>query len=140
MSKIHNADAFTLMLGGFQIESGRGNDTFVEIATQEDFMTHTAGIDGEGTWSVNKNNYAIVSIHLMQTSSGNQVITAMHNASKLAGGILYPIFGEDRNGTYKIASDECAILKDPDWTIAKEAGVVVWIVGVDRPEIFSGGH
>lgn len=140
MSKIHNANAVTVVFGGFTIDFGKGADTFIEIATQEDFMTHTAGIDGEGTWSVNKNNYAVVSVNLMQTSSGNQVFTAMHNASKIAEGLLYPLFIENRNGTYKLVSDECAILKDPDWTFAKEAGVVIWTIGVDRPEIFSGGH
>ena len=139
-STVYSADAVTLTLGGLQVESGRGPDEFLRIEQQEDDFTYTAGIDGEGVFSKQNNRFTLVTITLMQTSAGNGVLSALHNASKLLGGSPMPIYVEDRNGTSKLVSSAALIMKTPDETYAKEAGTVDWVVGVHDPERFVGGH
>lgn len=139
-STVYSGNAVTFSLSGITIESGRGEDTFLEISQQEDDFTYKAGLDGEGVWSENLNHYTLVTLTLMQTAAGNGVLSAVHNASKLAGGLPAPIFVEDRNGTSKMVSGAAMILKTPDETFAKEAGTTVWVIGVHSPERFVGGH
>lgn len=136
----YSGNAITFTFAGAMIESGRGPDTFLEIAQQEDDFTYQAGIDGEGVWSENRNRYTVMTLTLMQTAAGNDVLSAIHNASKLAGGLPSPVYAEDRRGNSKLVSGSAMILKTPDETFAKEAGTTVWTIGVHEPERIVGGH
>lgn len=136
----YSADDYTLTIAGVTIESGKGPDTFVEIAQQGDDFEYTAGIDGEGVFSHNENRYTLMSVHLLQTSSGNAVLSALHSASVRAKGLLYPIHGEDSRGTSKIVSEAAVIVKTPDETIARAAGETVWVIGIHNPIRTVGSH
>lgn len=136
----YSGNDYVLDVAGVNIDSGRGPDTFVEIAQQEDDFTYAAGLDGEGVFAENLNHYTLVTLYLMQTSTGNAKLTALHNASRLAGGLLYPISGQDSRGTSKIVSEACMIMKMPDEAFAKEAGVIAWVIGVHDPDRIIGSH
>jgi len=135
-----SADAWTFMFAGITIETGKGPDEFLKLEQQEDDISYTAGIDGEGVFSVNKNTYTKCTLTLLQTSKGNGVLSAIHNASKLADGLPAPLAISDRKGTSKSISPSCMILKMPDETVAKQAGVCVWEFGMHQPERFVGNH
>lgn len=137
---VYSANAVTLTLAGLNIESGRGPDEFLRIEQQNDDFTYNAGIDGEGVFSENRNHYTLLTVTLMQTSQGNDVLSALHNASKLAGGSPFPAYVEDRRGTTKLVSGAALIMKTPDQTFAREAGTVVWVIGVHDPQRHVGGH
>lgn len=139
-STVYSADAVTLVAGGLTVESGRGPDEFLRIEQQEDDFTYQAGIDGEGVHSFSKNTHTLVTVTLMQTSAGNDVLSALHNASKLAGGSPVPIYVEDRNGNSKLVSSAAVITRMPNETYAREAGTVEWIFSVHQPERHVGGH
>ena len=136
----YSGNDYVLTVAGFDIDSGRGPDTFVEISQQEDDVTYAAGLDGEGVFSENLNRYTLITVYLMQTSAGNARLSALHNASRRAGVLLYPISGQDARGTSKIVSEACVITKMPDEAFAKEAGVVTWVIGVHAPEREIGSH
>jgi len=137
---VYSANEATFTLGGVSIESGRGIDEFLRIEQQNDDFTYTAGLDGEGVFSEQRNRYTLVTVTLLQTSAGNDVLSAMHNASKKLGGSPMPCYAEDRKGTTKLVSGAALILKTPDQTFAREAGTVVWVIGVHDPERHVGGH
>jgi len=139
-STVYSADEVTCMVGGLNIESGRGDDEFLKIEQQEDDFSYKAGIDGEGVFSQNKNTYTLVTITLLQTSAGNAILSGLHTASKLAGGLQVPVYVEDRKGSSMLISAAGMITKMPDEAWAKEAGVTVWTIGVHQPERIVGGH
>lgn len=136
----YSADDYVFDLAGQRVDSGRGPDTFIEIAQQNDDFTYNAGIDGEGVFSHNKNRGTLVTLTLMQTSAGNALLSALHNASIKAGGLLYPCAGQDARGTSKIISEACMITKMPDESFAKEAGTVSWAIMVHNPQREVGSH
>jgi hypothetical protein len=136
----YSGNDYVLTVGGLDIDSGRGPDTFVEIAQQEDDVNYSAGMDGEGVFSENLNRYTIITVYLMQTSTGNARLSALHNASRRAGVLLYPVSGQDSRGTSKIVAEACVIAKMPDEAFAKEAGVTTWVLKVHAPEREIGSH
>lgn len=136
----YSGNDYVLSIANVNIDSGRGPDTFVEIAQQGDDFGYSAGMDEEGVFFQNNNSYTLLTVTLMQTSKGNAVLSALHNASKRAGGIMYPISGEDSRGTSKIVSEACMIMKMPDEAITREPGVTQWIIGVHAPEREIGSH
>lgn len=137
----YSAKDYVLDLANLPIDSGRGTDTFVEIAGEEDDFGYQGGLDGEGVFfELSASEYTILTVYLMQTSAGNATLSALHIASKKARGIMYPISGQDTGGTSKIVSEAAMILKLPDEAWAKEPGVNAWRIGVHKPDRFVGGH
>ena len=136
----YSADDYSLSIANLEINSGRGTDTFVEIAAQEDDFGYKAGIDGEGVFYEIPGDYTLITVYLMQTSAGNALLSGLHIASKKAKGLLYPIAGSDSRGTSKIISEACMIMKMPDEAFAKEPGVITWVIGVHDPERLIGSH
>ena len=137
---VYSAFRVTLNVASQAIESGRGPSDFLSIVQQEDDFGYTQGLDGEGAFSENRSDYTVLEVTLMQTAAGNDVLMAIHFASKAAGGLLVPVFVEDRKGNSKMVSGEGIILKTPDETFAKEVGTTVWRIGVHAPERQVGGH
>lgn len=136
----YSGNAITFNLATQIIESGRGEDTFVEISQQNDDTTYSQGMDGEGVWSDSVNNYAIITLTLMQTAAGNGILSGIYWASKVAGGLSVPVYIEDRNGTSKFASASARILKLPDESYGRAAGTIQWMIGCHDPVRFVGGH
>lgn len=140
MARPHDASAIKCFLGGLEVTSGRADGTFLEIAQENPDFSYTPGADGSGTFNRLHNRYTVYRLTLLQTSPGNAVMSTLHQASLKAGGIEYPAYTEDTNGTSRSAGTEAMILKTPDETYATEAGTVVWEIGVRNPERFVGGH
>lgn len=137
---VYSANAVTLNVASRAIESGRGPDEFLKIEQAADDFSHTAGLDGEGCFNELKDDYTTITVTLLQTSAGNGELWAIHQASKLAGGLMVPLFVEDRKGSSKLVATEAMILKNPDETYAKEAGTAVWVIGCSPDVRVVGGH
>lgn len=135
----HSADEQSFSLAGLTIDSGRA-DSWLQIAQQNDDFGYEAGADGEGVFWQDKNEYTVVQLTLMKNAAGNTVLSALHTASKAAGGLPVPCGYSDTKGTGKMVSEAALILKTPDETIAKEPGTVVWMIGVHQPTRVVGGR
>lgn len=142
MVKIYSASQVSFIFALVPIDGGRGDDEFVSITKEEDTFMYKAGVDGEGTRSESKNSYHKVSLTLMQTSSGNAFLSAIHNGDILlpGGSGVAPILVRDKQGKSLFTSPEAWIIKDPDLKYGKEAGTVVWDFGVHQPASFVGGN
>jgi hypothetical protein len=140
--KVYSAAEISFIFSGIPIDGGRGDDEFCEIAKQEDTYTYKAGIDGEGTRSETKNSYHKVTLTLMQTSSANALLSALHNGDiAIPGGQgIAPILVKDRQGASLFTAAEAWIEKIPDLKYAKEAGTVKWIIGCHQPVNVLGGN
>lgn len=139
-STVYSADAITFSMAGLPIDSGRGTDEFLRIEQEEDDFTYTAGVDGEGVFNHKMNKFTTITLTLLQTAKGNDVLSALHQASMLAGGLPSPVFMEDRKGNSKLVSDAAIIKKMPDETFGGEADTTEWVIGVHDPVRFVGGH
>jgi hypothetical protein len=137
---VYSADAWSFNFAGLQIETGKGTDEFLKIEQQDDNVTAQVGIDGETVFSVLPQGLVKISLTLLQVSKGNGVLSAYHNASIKAGGLPAVLGIEDRNGTSRVVSPSAMIIRFPDETAAKEAGVVVWEFLVAASERFVGNH
>lgn len=140
--KVYSANEITFNFSGIPIDSGRGDDEFCEIAKVEDTFSYKSGVDGEGTRSESKNTYHKVTLTLMRTSSGNALLSAIHNGDiAIPGGSgVAPILIRDRQGTSTFVAAEAWIEKIPDNVYAKEANTVKWVFGVHAPDNFLGGN
>lgn len=140
--RIYSANEVTFNFLGLSIESGRGDDEFVRIEKEEDAFTAKAGIDGEVTRSESKNNIHRVTVTLMQSSKGNDLLSAIHNGDiKIPGGSgVGPAMVRDRQGTSICVDPEAFITKFPDQSFSKEAGTVEWVFIFPNPERFVGGN
>lgn len=140
MAKPYSAKEIKFFINAIPIDSGRADGSFLEAAQQNPDVSYTPSADGDGTFNQRHDRYTVYRVTLLQTSQGNSILSALHNASKLAGGLQYPVYTEDANGTSRSAGTEAMIIKTPDETYATEAGTVVWEIGVKNPERFVGGH
>lgn len=137
----YSGDDITFTLNGLAIESGRGPDEFLKIEKQEDsFGVQESQIDGEAAWFHKKGTYTIVTLTLMQTAAGNDVLNALHQADLLTGNGAGPIFIEDRRGNSKYVAPSARILKTPDESHQAEPGSLVWTIGVVGGLRLVGGH
>ncbi len=140
--KVYSASEITFNFAGIPLDSGRGDDEFCAITKVEDTFTYKAGVDGEGTRSESKNSYHKVTLTMMRTSSGNAILSAIHNGDMaVPGGLgIAPIMVRDRQGTSTFVAAEAWIEKIPDNTYAKEANTVQWVFGCHQPVNFVGGN
>ncbi len=139
-STVYSAQAITFSVAGLDVANGLGKDVFLEIEQEGDDYTYTQGLDGEGVFSLVPGGPTRLKATLLQTAAGNGVLTALHKASLLAGGLTYPIYWEDRKGTSKGISAAGVIAKLPNEKFGKEADENVWEFILHDPERLVGGH
>lgn len=139
---VYSAHQVSLIFAGIPIESGRGPDEFIAIAKANDTYTFQAGVDGDGVFSEDLNNYHTVTVTMMATAKGNAVFSAIHlgDIKTRSGAGIVPILIRDKNGTDVFIASEARIIKWPDESKGKEAGTFQWVIGVPNPQRFLGGH
>lgn len=140
--KVYSANEVSVSFAAIPIDSGRGDDEFVRIEQQEDTYTYKAGVDGEGTRSESRNFYTVVTLTVMQSSSANERLSAIHNLDiKVPGGSgVGPMLVRDCQGLTVFASSQAWIIKPPDQSFAREAGTREWKIGCHAPANFVGGN
>lgn len=139
-STVYSADAINFQIATLAIASGKGKDTFLEIEEEEDQWEYVQGLDGEGMFCLKQGGATRLKLTLLATSAGNGVISALHSASVLAGGLTYPFYYEDAKGTSKLAAGSGVIVKLPPQKFGATPGDVVWEFIVHAAARFVGGH
>jgi hypothetical protein len=139
--KVYSIGEHSFSFAGLPCDSGRGPDEAFSWEQKEPNFTYKAGSDGEGTFSENKVTYCELTLTLMQTSSYNQVLSAILNGDiKIAGGAgIAPLMCRDRQGLTTIAG-QARILGPPKQKRGKEVDVNQWVFGVHSPVRLDGGN
>jgi hypothetical protein len=146
-STVYSLQAVTLIVAAVDIAAaggvGEDNGEGVTIEQAEDDIGYKAAADGTGAFFSKQNRYTVIKVKALQTGKVNQLLTAIHLASRSLNPDAptpFPVYFEDRNGTSKLVSDAALTLKLPDESYGVEPGYVEWSIGVHDPTRIVGGH
>src|SRR5690606_10331698 len=129
MAKQYSVDEVSVSVSGVPVSAGRGDGAFVRIEKPEATFSVKQGVDGEATYWESKKNMHRVTVILMQSSSSNDFLSALHNGDILSGSGLgiVPFMVKDGLGTSLLTEAEARIEKLPDEEMAEEPGTVEWV-------------
>lgn len=137
----YDASQVLMIMAGIPVQ-GLADGTFVSAAFNEDGFTLTVGTDGEGTRAKTNNRSGRVTFTLMQSSSSNDLLSALHNLDLNSpnGDGIGPLLIKDRSGRTLITAESAWIVKHPDAEYAREASTREWIVETDELIASQGGN
>ena len=126
---------FIVITMGAVLVTGYAPDTFVNVATEDDFFVKQRGADGT-VERYAKNVYdAMITLTLLATSVSNQGLQLLHDTDKLTNAGKVPFLMKDLNGTTLATFPQAWIKKNPDlegsssettreWTIDTGPGII----------------
>jgi len=118
VKKVYSYDPalITLQLAGVFL-TGYAEDSKVEIEQNEDDIIPKAGVDGDQTFTTNNNKSATITVTLNSASPMVNFVTDLARAHQ-----PFPIVISDMNDNGRsFGTDDCAILKTPNYIRHKEA-------------------
>lgn len=141
--KVYNADEVTVILGGVIIDSGLADGEFLRIEQESDDTEDVAGTDGEVAVSRTNDRRATVTILVMQTSNGNDGLTALstltREAAAMAGAIV-PLLVKDNNGRTVIEAANAWVARAPDRSFDRTAQTNEWKIRAAQLARVDGGN
>lgn len=137
--KTYDPAKFSLIFGG-KIIHGFVEGTAIEVERNEQAFNLKVGVDGEGSRAKSNNRSGKVTIHLMQTSSSNDDLSAIALADELSNSGVNPLLAKDGSGRSAFAASTAWIQKVPKADFAKEIGERVWVLETNDLDVFIGGN
>jgi hypothetical protein len=130
--KVYDSNQVKISIVGIPITGGFADGEFLRLERETEAFTDVVGTDGEVTRSKTNDNRATVTILLMQTSSDNQLLSALHNTDKSqnGGAGVGRFLVEDLNGQTLHEGPNCWIMTDPDASYDREATAREWQIRV----------
>jgi hypothetical protein len=139
-TKHYDPDQVQFLFAGVPIE-GYAEDSMIEVAWESEAFRMVKGVDGQVTRSKVLGRIAKITVHLMQSSISNAVLTGIHTQDLLsAGGAgVSPTMIRDGNGASLFVSDEAWIENFPAIAYGPTAGPRDWVIVVVNPKVIEGG-
>lgn len=116
----------SVIFGVAQI-TGFAEGDAVEITEENDAFNSVSGADGHVDRVKNNANFLTIIFRLRQTSPTNQILSALHNADRIASAPL-PLLIKDRSGNSLVAAKTAWIVKNPNLTYGNEATQREWTI------------
>lgn len=141
-AKVYDADQVVMVFMGIPISSGYADGEFLTIEQEaQDFETKV-GTDGEVTRSKTNNRHAIIKVKLMQSSDGNEALSAINNVDIAASGGLGigPMLIKDLQGTTLYTAAKCWIARPPDVSFDRTATAREWTLECAQLLRLDGGN
>lgn len=140
-TKIFDPFKFNIVLGGVTMQ-GFSESTMCKFEFESESMSDVVGVDGEVSRSTNMDTRAKLTVSLMQTSSTNDLLSAMLVAGRIGlnGGDVAACRMEDLNGRLVIAGAEAWIMDRPKPTYGKTASEYEWVIRIANCDAFFGGN
>lgn len=133
-AKTHNSNEISISFANLQIDSGRVDGDFVTTEFNSELYTSKVGADGEVTRSKTNDFSGKITIKLMSTSEGHQILTRLFNIARasLNGDDMAPFQLRDRNGGLVEHAETAWIEKAPSNAVGKEVGEREWVLATDN--------
>jgi len=120
--------------------SGFAEDSMIEAERPEPTYADVAGADGQVTRAKTSDKRGTVTIHLMQSSDTNDLLSALHIADEQSNAGVRPLMIKDMSGTTVLSASHAWIERPAAANFAKGAGERVWVIKCARLEFFVGGN
>lgn len=122
------AEQITIFFCGLLIDSGYADGEFLSIEQSEKDYTAVVGTDGEVTRCKTNNRHTTITIKLMQTSSGNDKLSALSNLDiSVPGGAGVGAFlVRNRLGRSLYTAEKAWIAGPPKVSFDREAQTMEW--------------
>lgn len=137
----YDPDLVDVVIDGVTM-SGYQEDSIVEFEYDDDFYEVVKGVDGDVSRSRKVARTAKLTIHLLNTSKSNAVLTGLMTPSFTSGNGTADMFAlliRDRNGASFIACDKCWIMKAAPVAHAGKAQPRDWVITCVAPVMFETG-
>jgi len=137
----YDAAEVTISLAGQPLDSGLTDGEFLGIeAASEDWQTKV-GADGSVVRYKTNDRRATITLTLMQTSSGNDLLSQLREADLTAnnGAGVGAFIARDLGGRTVARAQAAWVKKAPKISRGKEAGEVAWELECAALEITVGG-
>ncbi|MCK6585958.1 MAG: DUF3277 family protein [Polyangiaceae bacterium] len=140
--KTYSADQVSLSIANVPITGGFADGEFVKIEHESDRWTDVVGTDGEVTRCKTNDRRATVTVLLMQTSTDNDLLSALALIDDVTpgGAGVGELLIRDRLGTTIFSAEAAWIAKTPDATFDREAKAREWKIRCERLDEHQGGN
>lgn len=119
--------------------TGFAEGSFVTVARDEDAFNLTVGSDGEGARAKSNIKSGTVTLTLLQSSAGNDILSTLAKSDELNGGGVFPLLVKDASGRSLFAAETAWVQKLPDSEFSNEITSREWVIRTDKLEAFVGG-
>jgi hypothetical protein len=123
-------------------QAGAGENVFLEISQDGPSFAYKKGADGSVTRYATNEPITKVKVHLMQTSAGNAIFSAMLAAdvASLNGAGIGTFVAQDLNGTSVYAFDDAWVSGPPEAGFGKDPTERVWELHMTNGGRVDGGN
>ncbi|BFQ92373.1 phage structural protein [Gallibacterium anatis] len=132
-------DEVSIVIGA-AIATGFADGTFIDIEEISDGVTSVAGADGEVARTTSADPRKKITLTLMQTSSTNDVLSALYAADKVSKNATFPIAVKDLRGRSLFAASTAWITKSAKLEFGKEIGSREWVIETADGTLTVGGN
>ncbi len=108
--------------------TGYAPDTFLTIATEDDFFEKVRGADGSVERYAKNVFDAMITLTLLGTSMSNEQLMILHELDKLTNAGKVPFLMKDLLGTTLAAFAQAWIKKTPDMEVSSSAITREWTI------------
>lgn len=118
---------------------GYADDTFIEVAYDEDAVTAIVGAGGDVVRTLNLNEMATITVTILEESPTNAYLATAAYQDRLFGLSTGPMFVKNVRGTYLGQGDTAWIKKVADVSYGKTSGQRQWTFHVAKWITAGGG-
>lgn len=129
---------FLVIFGGTRL-SGFVEGTFLEVEFDDDSFQDQAGVDGEVCRVQNAKAIATATVHILQSSGTNDILSGYFLADKSLNAPL-PFLVKDMSGRTVLESTESWILRIPPLNYAEEVQSREWQIRCAKLVAHVGGN
>lgn len=137
--KTYSPTQISISVAGTTIR-GYADGTFVSIEHEDDAFTKVVGADGEVARTHSANESARITLTLMQTSSSNDVLSALELADRISLKGVFPVMVKDNNGRSLYVANEAWVVKPADAEFGAEMSDREWMIDCAKLVPFTGGN
>lgn len=139
-TKHYDPDQVQTLFSGIPLE-GFAEDAMIDIEWDVEAFKMKRGVDGTVTRSKVLGRTATITIHLMQSSRSNAVLSGIHTQDLLSpgGAGVAPLMIRDGNGASLFVTDEAWIVSFPSIAYGGEAGPRDWKIVAVNPKVIEAG-
>lgn len=130
----------TVLLGGFYKLDGYASDTFISIRKDVKPFDAMKSMDGEQARIYRKDEGYTVELTLAQSSSANNILSAIYNVDVATQMGKFPLFIKDQKGSTTFFAGTAWIEDIPDTSFGASLTTRTWVLGTSEAALIIGGN